>query len=429
LELWIFGLSFFGMLLMNVPIAIGMCLSSLLYLAISGDLFMLTITAPRIFAGMNNFTMLAIPLFILSGDLLCSGKASKLLVDLANSLVGHLKAGLSTVTTLGCMFFGAVSGSGAATASAIGAVIAPESERSGYDKDFIAAIIASAGPIGILIPPSIPMVVYGAATDTSIGALLLSGIGPGILFGILIILYGYWYSGKKGYGSSTKFEWSKVFTSTRKATWALLTPVIIVGGIYSGIFTPTEAAAVAAVYSLIVGLVIYRTLKLRDLPEIFLKSSITSATIMFVVGGVVLFGWVLVREQIPQTFTRVILDNISSPLMFLVVTNLIILVAGMLMDPSPAIILFAPLLLPAVHAFGISPIFFGALMVTNLAIGLVTPPVALTLYVAAEICQVSLSRLIKKVMPIVVLLVIGLFLVTFIPDIAMFIPRLLMGVR
>ncbi len=429
MELWIFGLSFFGMLLLNVPIAICMSLSSALYLAITGDMFMVSITAPRFFAGMNSFTMLAIPLFILSGDLLCSGKASKLLIDLANSLVGHLKAGLSTVTTLACMFFGAVSGSGAATASAIGSVVAPESERSGYDKDFIAAIIASAGPIGILIPPSIPMVVYGAATDTSIGALLLSGIGPGILFGILIILYGYWYSGKKGYGSSARFIWSNVFSSGRKAAWALLTPLIIVGGIYSGIFTPTEAAAVAAVYSLVVGLFIYRTLSFRDLPGIFLKSSITSATIMFVVGGVVMFGWVLVREQIPQTLTRVILENISSPLMFLMISNLIILIAGMLMDPSPAIILFAPLLLPAVHAFQISPVFFGALMVTNLAIGLVTPPVALTLYVSSEICHVSMSRLIKKVMPIVGLLVIGLLLVTLIPDIAMLIPRLLMGVR
>ncbi len=240
MELWIFGLSFFGMLLLNVPIAICMSLSSALYLAITGDMFMVSITAPRFFAGMNSFTMLAIPLFILSGDLLCSGKASKLLIDLANSLVGHLKAGLSTVTTLACMFFGAVSGSGAATASAIGSVVAPESERSGYDKDFIAAIIASAGPIGILIPPSIPMVVYGAATDTSIGALLLSGIGPGILFGILIILYGYWYSGKKGYGSSARFIWSNVFSSGRKAAWALLTPLIIVGGIYSGISLPPK---------------------------------------------------------------------------------------------------------------------------------------------------------------------------------------------
>ena len=416
-----------GILFMGLPVAFSLGGTSLLLIALF-DLPM-KIVGATIFTSLDSFTILSIPLFVLMSQVLLDGRIGDDLFDVMNAWVRHLPGGLAIATILACAFFAAITGSGAATAATIGMVAYPAMIERGYDKKFTLGLLAAGGTLGILIPPSIPMVVYGAATDTSIGALLLSGIGPGVLFGILIILYGYWYSGKKGYGSSTKFEWSKVFTSTRKATWALLTPVIIVGGIYSGIFTPTEAAAVAAVYSLIVGLFIYRTLKLRDLPEIFLKSSITSATIMFVVGGVVLFGWVLVREQIPQTFTRVILDNISSPLMFLVVTNLIILVAGMLMDPSPAIILFAPLLLPAVHAFGISPIFFGALMVTNLAIGLVTPPVALTLYVAAEICQVSLSRLIKRVMPIVVLLVIGLFLVTFIPDIAMFIPRLLMGVR
>jgi len=426
MEIALFAIVFFVMLFMNIPIAMSMCLSSVFYLLLTGDMFMISITAPRFFAGMNSFSMLAIPLFILSGDLLCSGKASRLLIDMANSMVGHFRGGLSSVTTVACMFFGAVSGSGAATASAIGSVVAPESERSGYDKSFIAGIIASAGPLGILIPPSIPMVVYGAATDTSIGALLLSGIGPGVLFGLMIIAYGYWVSSKRNYGGVSSFEWSHVLTSSRKAFWALLTPVIIVGGIYSGIFTPTEAAAVAAVYSMIVGLFIYRTLRFRDLPAIFLKSAVSSAAIMFVVGGVVLFGWVLVREQIPQNLTKMILANVSSPIVFLLIADAVILVAGMLMDPSPAIILFAPLLLPAAHAFNIDPIYFGALMVTNLAIGLVTPPVALTLYVSSRICEVSMTKLIKQVVPIICMLVVGLLLLTFIPQIAMFIPTLLM---
>ncbi|HPI97894.1 MAG TPA: TRAP transporter large permease [Synergistales bacterium] len=426
MDVTLFAIAFFVMLFLNIPIAMSMCLSSVFYLFITGDIFMISITAPRFFAGMNSFTMLAIPLFILSGDLLCSGKASKLLIDMANSMVGHFRGGLSSVTTLACMFFGAVSGSGAATASAIGSVVAPESERSGYNKSFIAAIIASAGPLGILIPPSIPMVVYGAATDTSIGALLLSGIGPGILFGLMIMGYGYWISSKYNYGGVSSFELKNVFISSRKAFWALLTPVIIVGGIYSGIFTPTEAAAVAAVYSMAVGLFIYRTLKFRDLPSIFLKSAVSSASIMFVVGGVVLFGWILVREQIPQNLTRMILENVSSPITFLLIADAVILVAGMLMDPSPAIILFAPLLLPAAQAFNIDPVYFGALMVTNLAIGLVTPPVALTLYVAARICDVSMSRLIKHVLPIIAMLILGLLILTFVPQIAMFIPNLLM---
>ncbi len=427
MELALFFLSFFIMLFLNVPIAVSMSLSSVCYLILSGDSFMISITAPRIFSGMNSFSMLAIPLFILSGDLLCSGKVSKLLIDLANRMVGHFKGGLSTVTTVACMFFGAVSGSGAATASAIGSVVAPEAERSGYDKSFIAAIIAAAGPIGILIPPSIPMVVYGAATDTSIGALLLSGIGPGILFGLLIIAYGYWVSSKRGYGGIiTSFDLKQVLISFKKAFWGLLTPLIIVGGIYSGLFTPTEAAAAAAVYSMIIGLFVYRSLEFKDMPNIFLNSAVSSAVIMFVVGGVVLFGWVLVREQIPQMFTQYILANITTPQGFLFVASGIIFIAGMLMDPSPAIILFAPLFMPAVHAYHINPVFFGAVMVTNLAIGLVTPPVALTLYVASRVCEISVARLIKKVIPLICILMVALLLVILFPKISMLIPELLM---
>ncbi|MFA0889882.1 MAG: TRAP transporter large permease [Synergistales bacterium] len=424
MELLIFFGSFFVLLFINIPIGICMALSSLFYVVANGDFFLISILAPRIFAGINNFSMLAIPLFILSGDLLSCGKASKVLLDMANSFVGHFKGGLSTVTTLACMFFGAVSGSGAATASAIGSIVAPESERMGYKKDFIAAVIAAAGPLGILIPPSIPMVVYGAATDTSIGALLLSGVGPGVLFGVILIVYGYWVSSKKGYGSIAQFSWTKVLRCCRDAGWAFLTPVIIVGGIYSGVFTPTEAAAAAAVYSLFVGLFIYRGFGVRELPQIFLRSAIASAAIMFVVGGVVMFGWVLTREQIPQMITKAILANITSPMVFLLIMNAIMLVAGMLMDPSPAIILFAPLLLPAAQAFQIDLVYFGALMVANLAIGLITPPVALTLYVSSQICGVSVSRIIKEVLPMVGLLVFGLLLLILFPGICMYLPNL-----
>lgn len=424
MELLVFFGSFFLLLFINIPIGACMALSSLFYVIANGDFFLISIIAPRIFAGIDNFTMLAIPLFILSGDLLSCGRASKVLLDAANSLVGHFKGGLSTVTTLACMFFGAVSGSGAATASAIGSIVAPETERMGYKRDFIAAIIAASGPLGILIPPSIPMVVYGAATDTSIGALLLSGVGPGVLFGIIIIAYGYWVSSKRGYGSVAGFSWSTVWRCSKDAGWAFLTPVIIVGGIYSGFFTPTEAAAAAVVYSLFVGLFIYKGFGLRELPSIFLRSGIASAAIMFIVGGVVIFGWVLTREQIPQMVTKAILANVSSPFVFLIIMNAIMLVAGMLMDPSPAIILFAPLLLPAAQAFNIDLVYFGSLMVANLAIGLITPPVALTLYVSSQICEVSVSKVIKEVLPIVGLLVIGLVVLVLFPDICMFLPNL-----
>lgn len=426
MTLLLFFLSFLVMMFLSVPIAISLGMASLFYLIMSGAGSLLSITAPRMFAGMDSFSMLAIPLFVLSGDLLFSGKCSKMLINLANSLVGSFKGGLSTVTTVGCMLFGAVSGSGAATASAIGSVVAPEAEESGYDKTFIAAVITAAGPLGILIPPSIPMIVYGACTNTSIGALLLAGIGPGVLFGGMLIAYGYWVARKKGYGGVMEFKLSNVIQSFKDAFWALLTPLIIVGGIYSGIFTPTEAAAVAALWSLVVGMLIYRTLKFKDLFDIFLRSSITSGTIMFVVGGVTLFGWVLTREMIPQSLAKFMLANVGTPLAFLFVANIIVLLAGMLMDPSPAIILFAPLLLPIAVAMKIDPIYFGALMVTNLAIGLATPPVALTLYVACRICNVNLAALVKEVIPFVALLAVGLIILTFFPQIAMYIPNALM---
>lgn len=422
----LFFLTFIVLLFLNVPIAITLSLSSIFYLILSGDAFMISITAPRIFAGMNSFSMLAIPLFILSGDLLTSGKASKLLINLANSLVGSFRGGLATVTTLACMFFGAVSGSGAATASAIGSVIAPETKDSGYDRSFIAATISAAGPLGILIPPSIPLVVYGAVTNSSIGELLLAGIGPGVLFGIMIIAYGYWVSRKRGYGGVEVFRFGNVIKSFRQAIWALLTPGIILAGIYLGLFTPTEAAAVAAVYSIFVGVVVYRTIKIKDLPQIFTKSAITSATIMFVVGGVVLFGWVLTREKIPQMIAQAVLANVTSPLMFLFLANIIILVAGMLMDPSPAIMLLAPIMMPIVEMMNIDLVFFGALMVANLAIGLCTPPVALTLYVATRVCEVSFASLVKEVIPFIIILVAGLIILTLVPQITMFIPEILM---
>lgn len=414
------------LLFLNVPIAITLSLSSIFYLIISGETSLIFITAPRIFAGMNSFSMLAIPLFVLSGDLLTCGKASKLLINLANSMVGSFKGGLATVTTLACMFFGAVSGSGAATASAIGSVIAPEAKESGYDRTFIASLISAAGPLGILIPPSIPLVVYGAVTNTSIGELLLAGIGPGILFGGLLIAYGYWISKKKGYGGTGELKFGDIINSFKQAVWALLTPLIIVGGIYSGLFTPTEAAAVAAVYSMFVGIIAYKTIKIKDLPSIFIKSAITSATIMFVVGGVVLFGWVLTREQIPQSLAQAILANVTSPLTFLFLANGIILIAGMLMDPSPAIILFAPILLPILEAMNIDLVYFGALMVANLAIGLCTPPVALTLYISARVCEVPFASLAKGIIPFIMILVIGLIVLTLVPQIILFIPNILM---
>ena len=420
--------SLLAMMCLGVPLFVTLTMASVVYMLASGQPFLVMMMARRIFAGMNSFTLLAIPLFILCGDLLSSGKVSKMLIDFAESLVGTMKGSLAIVTTLSCMFFGAVSGSGVATASAIGSVVAPEAETKGYDKRFIGAIIATSGALGILIPPSIPLVIYGALAGASIAELLLAGIGPGIIFGLVICGYGYWYSVKKGYKPSLKkLSFKNIYQQFKRSFWALITPVVILGGIYSGIFTPTEAAAASTVYALFVSLVIYKTITLKQLPGIFLKSTITNATIMIITGSIVLFNWVLAREQIPQALTQTILNHIHSPIAFLFFTELVLLIAGMFLDIPAAIILLAPLFLPTVRQLGIDPVYYGAFMVSNLAIGLITPPVALNLYVTSMICDLNFTLLIKEVLPLMALLLLTIISFIFLPGIITFIPRVLMG--
>ncbi len=428
MALYTFFISIFVFIALNVPLFVTLSLSSILYMLVSGQSFLIQSMAPRIFAGMNSFPLLAIPLFIVTGDFLSSGKISDTLLDLANSLVGSIKGSLAIVTIVSCMFFGAVSGSAVATASAIGSVVAPEVDKMGYDKKFIAAIIAAAGPLGILIPPSIPMVLFGAVTGTSIAALLLAGIGPGVLFGLILIIYSYIYARRKNYVSQINFSFANVIDKLKKAFWALLSPVIILGGIYSGIFTPTEAAAIAAIYSLFVGMCVYRSIKLKDLHKLLLKSSITNATIMIITASIILFNWVLARERIPQLLTNTVINYIHSPLAFLFFAIIVILIAGMFIDIPAAIILLAPLFMPMVRNFGINPVYFGGLIVAGLAIGLITPPVALTLYVSSMVTGVSVNKLIKEIIPIVIIMIIGVVILIFVPDIIMFIPKALLGI-
>ena len=411
---------------LGVPIAISLIMTSFTYFVILDEMFYVQIIAPRIFTGISSFELLAIPMFILSGDLLFEGKISKSLVDLANSLVGHIRGSMAIVTTVACMFFGAVSGSGPATAAAVGSVVAPEMEKAGYDKMFTAAVITASGPLGVLIPPSILMVVYGVVTNTSIGALLVSGIGPGLVYGLLLIGYEWYICKKRGYGiPDSKFNLSKVLLALKAAIWALFIPVIILGGIYSGFFTPTEAAGVAVIYSLFVGLFILRTLKWQSLYKILLDSSMTTATVMLIVGGVSCLSWVLTREQIPEMLTATALASVSSPIAFMLICNVILLVAGMIENGSACILLLTPLMFPISQQYGIDPVYFGAITVANLAIGMMTPPVAVTLYVAAKITKVPVTMLIPHVIPFVFVMLSGLALLTLFPAIVMTLPNLL----
>jgi C4-dicarboxylate transporter DctM subunit len=412
----------------GVPIAVSLIMTAVVYFVGTGDIFYIQIISQRMFGGVASFELLAIPMFILSGDLLFEGQVSKSLVQLANSLVGHVRGSMSIVTTLACMFFGSVSGSGPATAAAIGSVVAPEMEKSGYDKAFTGAVITASGPLGILIPPSILMVVYGVVTNTSIGALLISGIGPGIVFGVFLMAYEWHISKKRGYGAKAEpFSVARVVKAIKDAVWALLIPVIILGGIYSGLFTPTEAAGVAVVYALFVGLVILRTLTVKSLFKILLNSSMTTATVMLVVAGVACIGWVLAREQIPEHLAALALSNVSSPLMFMLICNVILFFAGMIENGSACILLLSPLMFPISQQYGIDPVYFGAITVANLAIGMMTPPVATTLYVAAKVTKVPLSKLIPEIYPMVFVYFAALAVLLAFPEITMTLPKLMFG--
>ena len=421
-------ISFVFFALIGVPIAISLVMTVVTYFLATDELFYTQIIAQRLFGGMSSFELLAIPMFILSGDLLFEGKISKSLVDLANTLVGHIRGSMAIVTTLACMFFGAVSGSGPATAAAIGSVVAPEMERAGYDRAFTAAVISASGPLGVLIPPSILMVVYGVVTGTSIGAMLVAGIGPGLVYGFALMLYEWYACKKRGYGiPDSQFSLVRVFKAIKGAVWALLIPIIILGGIYSGVFTPTEAAGVSVIYALIVGLFVLRTLNFRNLFNILLNSSVTTATIMFIVGGVSCLSWVLSREQIPEMLTEAALASVSSPLVFMLICNVILFFAGMIENGSACILLLAPLMFPISQQFGIDPVFFGTVMVANLAIGMMTPPVAATLYVAAKVTNTSFTKIIPAVIPFVFVLIAALAVVIMFPAITMTLPNFLFG--
>ncbi|HHY47556.1 MAG TPA: TRAP transporter large permease [Firmicutes bacterium] len=414
-------------IIVGSPIAVALGLTAVGYFLLKGQSTFLFLVAQRFFAGCNSFELIAIPLFVLSGDLMLEGAISRALVDLAKSIVGWIRGSLALTTTLGCMFFGAVSGSGPATASAIGSIVSQSMTEEGYPRPYTSAVIAASGPLGTLIPPSILMVVYGAATSTSVAKMLMAGIGPGILFGILFMIYEIYVGRRTGYGKVIPFSISRFFTALRQGIWALIAPLIILGGIYLGIFTPTEAAAVTVFYSLFVGMFIHKSIRLRDLPEVLLRSGVTTGTIMLVVGAVSTFGYVITREGIPQHLTVAATTIVHSPMVFIMVTQAILIVAGMLMNGSAAILLLAPILHPTVLRYGIDPVYFGGLMVANLAIGMYTPPVAVTSYVASRLTGVSFDETNRALVPFLIISLVGLVILLLVPEIITFLPNLLLG--
>lgn len=424
MTLWVILTSFVLILATGASIGVGLGLSSAIVLY--GVLDMpLIVVVQRMFTSVDSFSFMAVPFFMLAGAFMSEGGVTRRIVDFSMALVGALAGGLALVVAVAGMFFAALSGSSAATTAAIGASMIDEMERRGYPRSFAAAVVASGGTVGIVIPPSITMVVYGSIANTSIADLFMAGFVPGILMGVTMCVVSWVISKKNGYKGEGQFSLRRMVRSFRECFWALMMPVIILGGIYSGMFTPTEAAAVAAVYGAFVGFFIYRELSLRDLPRTLLSAAYNTTMIMFVVGAANLFGWILTNAQVPHMLAASFATLTDSPLVFLMLVNVLLLFIGTLINASAAVVILTPILLPVAIGLGIDPMFFGVLMVVNLAIGCITPPVGLDLFVVASITGISIDKVTAKVMPYLLMLLVDLVLLTYFPSIITFLPELM----
>jgi C4-dicarboxylate transporter, DctM subunit len=416
----------FVFMALGMPIAISLGLSSLAtILFFSQD--SLASMSIKLFETSEAYTLLAIPFFVLAGNLMSTGGVARRMVTFAIAAVGHLRGGLAIASILACMLFAAVSGSSPATVVAIGSIVIAGMVKNGYTKEFAAGVICNAGTMGILIPPSIVMVVYAAVTEVSVGRLFMAGVVPGILLGGMLMAAVWWRAGKLQITPPPKATPGQVFKAFRESMWGLALLVIIMGGIYGGVFTPTEAAAVSAVYALFVAVFVYRDLKFKDLPEVFLESSKTTVMLMFIVANALLFAHVLTTERIPQTIAEHILAVGMTPWMFLLVVNVILLVAGNFMEPTGIILILAPIFFPIATHLGIDPIHLGVIMVVNMEIGMVTPPVGLNLFVTAGVTGMNLVQVTKAALPWLSVLLVFLVIITYIPQITLFLPNMMFG--
>ena len=418
----LFGV-FLSLIFFGVPIAFALMLASAAVVLVQD--MSLMVVAQRFFTSNDSFPFMAIPFFMLAGEVMTAGGASKRLVNLAAVFVGWITGGLAMVVTLTGMFFASLSGSSAATTAAIGGVLIPAMEEKGYDKDFTAAIVAAAGTTGIVIPPSITMVVFGVATQTSITQLFVGGILPGILMGVSMMVLTYVRAKKRNYAGIPSKSAKENLTTFREGLWALLMPVIILGGIYGGIFTATESAVVAVLYGLIIGLFVYKELKLKDLPQVLFKSLTGSAVVMIIMNAAGLFGWILTADQIPQKIALGIAALTTDKYLVMILVNIFLLFVGTFLNASAAVVILAPILLPILVSVGYDPVFVGVIMIVNMAIGCITPPVGVDLFVAQTISGVSIERITRAILPLLGILILDLLILIFFPQIVLFLPSLM----
>lgn len=414
----------FLLMFIGVPIAISLGLSgSLTILLFSND--SVRSLAIKLFETSEHYTLLAIPFFLLSGAFMTTGGVAKRLIDFANACVGHIRGGLAIAAVMACMLFAALSGSSPATVAAVGSIAIAGMVRSGYPKEFGAGIVCNAGTLGILIPPSIVMVVYAAATEQSVGKLFMAGVVPGLLLGVSLMVAIYIVARVKNLPAMPRASLKQVLRAGRESLWGLLLMVIILGGIYSGMFTPTEAAAVAAVYAGFVALFVYKDMGIRDCPKVLMDAAKLSIMLMFIIANAMLFAHVLTTEQIPQTITAWVIELGLTPIMFLLLVNIILLIAGSFMEPSAIILILAPILFPIAVKLGIDPIHLGVIMVVNMEIGLLTPPVGLNLFVSSAVTGMPLTATIRAVLPWLMLLLTFLIVITYLPAVSMWLPEAL----
>jgi len=419
------GISFIILALLSiltVPIAYSVGLAALGGLMVSG--VPLQIIAQRMFTQADSFSLMAIPFFILAGNLMDKGGISIKLIDLSSELVGRMKGGLAMVCVVACMFFGAVSGSGAAASAAIGAILFPALVEKGYKKEFSTAIIATSGPLGIVIPPSIVMVVYATAANVSVGDLFLAGYIPGLLLGLGIIAHCYIYARIHNLPSGNKSTLKSFSKALVNSVWALLLVVIIMGGILGGFFTATEASVVAVIYAMIIGKFVYKGLNRKIIIDVVAQSAKTTAAIMFCIATTNVLAWGLTSEQIISKIASAMLNVSESKILVMLLINLILLVLGAILDATPAIILIVPILMPVILKLGIDPVHFGIITTINLAIGMSTPPVGVTLFVSSSLTKTPITKVVKPMIPIWLILIAILLLVTFVPQISLFLPNI-----
>ena len=412
----------FVFMVLGMPVAVALGLSSLLTILIFAQDSLASLSL-KLYETSEQFTLLAIPFFILGGTFMTTGGVAKRMIRFANACIGHLRGGLAMASVLACMLFAAVSGSSPATVVAVGSIVIAGMVKAGYPQTFAAGVICNAGTLGILIPPSIVMVVYGAATETSVGKLFMAGVIPGLLLGVML-MGAIWFRARAlKLAPQPRAPLADILTAGRDSLWGLMLIVIILGGIYGGVFTPTEAAAVAAVYAFLIAVFVYRDIGLKDVPRSLLDAGKVTVMLMFIIANALLFAHVLTTERIPQAIAETIVGWGMAPWQFLVVVNILLLIAGMFMEPTGVILIMAPILFPIAGQLGIDPVHLGIIMVVNLEIGMITPPIGLNLFVTAGITGMSITQVVRAALPWTLVLLVFLVIITYVPQITLWLPR------